>query len=617
MSIRESTSLDIGVFLVAIGFVLAEWAGIAPSTTLALGVLVIAVASRRAARWFELVLGLVILGFVLPLIWPGGGDPSVVRVTLALACIATLTLLRYWETESSPPGSSGAIGEPQLPPRTTSPGSDPGPSAAGDHAGSLVPAAQRDPSDADADSSQTKVIRKSLLERTVIERLRCSERFSHQQLKWIEDEIATAMASQSSTDWSFRNLVEGSLIGGYRIEGILSEGGGGQVYRATPIAGGDMVAIKVLRDIQMSERFRREMELVGKLAHPNIVVSYEVGEHSGMLYIVMERLAGPDLSVDVRLNGPLTWQDSLEVILQAARALEHAHQRGLIHRDVKPGNLLRDGKRRIKVTDLGLATLVNERHVASVEDFQTGGQMVAGTTDFMAPEQARSLASATALSDIYGLGATWFYLLTGRSRVRGASLNEKLTSLLIDKTLEPLPENIAPAAVLAIWDRMVAYQPEDRFQSMSEVIAALESVRPAEAGESAKHAVEVLVVEDNQDDLFLTVEMLRRMNKSIVVHKAFTLAQAIGQHERNGSLDIVLLDLQLADSSGVETIKRFRAAAPSVPIVVLSGQQDDQIGNTCIEAGADEFACKHDLNPALLERLIFVTLSRYDRHDLA
>ncbi|TWU21060.1 Serine/threonine-protein kinase PrkC [Novipirellula galeiformis] len=637
MNIRESTSLDACLLLFCIGVSIAEMTGIYPTLTIALTVLGVAVASRRSKVLFKWVLVVAVSGFVLPLIWGGVDRFGGVRHSVTLACITAIVLFRNWESQTVNDSDSGddiqgldhaPVQSDELPieqvHQTSSFISSSGVYQQPKHKSSNGEAPYGDPLQlaADVDPSQsiepspTKVIKKSLLERTVVERLRCSERFSHAQLKLVEDEIAAVLASQSETSWSFYNLVNGTQLGDYRIAELLSEGGSGQVYRATTINGGAVVAVKVLRDIQVSERFRREMELVETLAHPNIVVSYEVGEHSGMLYIVMEELSGPDLNVYVRLHGPLRWQDSLEVILQAARALEHAHQRGLIHRDVKPGNLLRDGGQRIKITDFGLATLTADRNVASVEKFQTGVESVAGTLDFMAPEQARSLAAATKVSDVYGLGATWFYLLTGRSRVQGSSLNEKLTSLLVDKTLENCPQDLVPASLAAIWNRMVDYQPEGRFQSMSEVVAALESARPLESGESAKHAVEVLVVEDNQDDLFLTVEMLRRMNKSIVVHKAFTLEQAIKESRRSASLDIVLLDLQLPDSSGVETVKQFRESSPSIPIVVLTGQEDGQLGMACVEAGADEFASKNDLNATLLERLIFVTLSRCDRHDL-
>ncbi|GAA4448334.1 hypothetical protein GCM10023156_11360 [Novipirellula rosea] len=631
MTKSDSVSLDVCILLLGVGFSTIELLGVYPFGFYAPIVLTVAIAARRSTLIFGIAISIALVAIGSALVMRGFEPRLSGPSYLALACVVVLFLFRSWDLARPAEMRDNKDGSRDVKDRGANDLERPyrnvavkigsskadheriaaDPSTNGEVAKNTVPKHR-----VVDDPSLTKVISKSLLERIVIERLRCSERFSRSQLTLIEEEIAAAMAQDSQMDWSINGLPRGSEVGEYIIDGLLSEGGAGQVYRATPLSGGDFVAVKVLRDIHLSERFRREMELVGKLAHPNIVVAYEVGEHDGMLYIVMEQLAGPDLSVYVRLNGPLTWQESVEVILQAARALEHAHQRGLVHRDVKPGNLVRDGEQRIKVTDLGLAVLTADRDVKKVQDFKTGIEMVAGTLDFMAPEQARSLSAATALSDIYSLGATWFYLLTGRSRVQGESMNEKLTSLLVDKTFERLPTDELPDGLLAIFDRTVAYRPEDRYQSMSEVIAALESMRPSDANAAAKHAVKVLVVEDNQDDLFLTVEMLRRMNKSIIVYKAFTLEHAIRESRLHESLDLVLLDLQLPDSSGVETVREFRAAAPDIPIVVLTGQEDIQVGRECIEAGADNFASKNDLNAAFLERLIFITLSRCDRHEL-
>ncbi len=460
------------------------------------------------------------------------------------------------------------------------------------------------------DSQQNKLIEKSLIERSLLERLRCSDIFTRQQLTLIESELSEVFSHSSHGELVIEWTGPGTIVGPYKILSLLGEGGSGQVYRAQPTIGGKPIALKVLSKTQLTDRFRREMGLVERLAHPNIVVAYEVGEQKGMLYIAMEELSGPDLSVQVKKAGPYFWDRSVDIILQAARALEQAHQRSLIHRDVKPGNLLLDGDNRVKLTDLGLAALSQGNSKKRELEFRTGGELVAGTLDFMSPEQARSLSEATYQSDVYSLGATWFFLLTGRSRVRGSSLNEKLTSLLVDQSVLDLPDGLVPEQVRDVWRKMVAYSAKDRYQTMSDVIDALEFVRPKDALEFAKGAVEVLIVEDNQDDLFLTIELLRRINQSIRVHEAYSLAEAAIQCENIPTLDLVLLDLQLPDSSGVETVKEFKRFSNSVPIIVLTGQDDLEIGKACMQAGAHEFACKNSLNANLLERIIFVTLSR-------
>ena len=120
----------------------------------------------------------------------------------------------------------------------------------------------------------------------------------------------------------------------------------------------------------------------------------------------------------------------------------------------------------------------------------------------------------------------------------------------------------------------------------------------------------MLIIEDNSDDLFLTIELLKRINESVTIQSATTLQAGIELLRQAESVDVVLLDLNLPDSSGRETVEALRAADPDVALVVLTGQDDVMIGRECIEAGADDFACKNDLNAHILERRIFITLSR-------
>ncbi|MGB7329310.1 MAG: protein kinase [Rubripirellula sp.] len=450
----------------------------------------------------------------------------------------------------------------------------------------------------------------SLVSDSVVQRLRNSGQFTASQLALVQAELDRYFASSPEDEWSFVELPVGTQIGEYEIVSLIGEGGAGQVYHAKHRSlANHTVALKLIKKVQSTNRFRREMELVQRLAHPNVVVSYEVGDHRGVLFIAMEELSGPDLHKRVNISGPINWQSTIQMMIDAAHGLEHAHQRGLIHRDVKPGNLIMDG-RRTKVTDLGLAVLTEDADKKSTSAFQTRCEMAAGTPEFMAPEQALSLASATPLSDIYALGATWFFLLTGFSRIAGATLGEKISNLIKNEHVNQLPELIAPESVRNVLNRMVAHHPEDRFASMADVAAALAAIRTSKSTDLPKHSIEILVVEDDQDDMFLTLEMLKRGNSSVSVHEARTLAEAVEVKRRHPGIDLVLLDLQLPDSSGIETVQHARDAMSNVPLVVLTGQDDIVVGKACIEAGADEFACKNDLNSHLLERIIFITLSR-------
>ncbi|MDA8744642.1 protein kinase [Rubripirellula amarantea] len=455
----------------------------------------------------------------------------------------------------------------------------------------------------DSDLSPTRVSSESL-----IDNLRATKQFSSEQLRLIHNELIAWSGFDPELNRQDLVVATEKVIGGYRIEALLGEGGAGHVYRARPIAGGDSVALKSIKNLRLNERFKREMQLAQHLAHPNVVIAYEVGEHEDVPYIVMEELTGPDLHQHVVRAGPISWEESIHIMLDAARGLEHAHERGLIHRDVKPGNLMFHYDR-VKVADLGLAALSETQEHDSKNQFNTDGELCLGTPEFMAPEQAKSLKAATAASDIYALGATWFFLLTGRPRVRGGTLGEKLACLLYQKGLEELPSECAPDEVRRIWSKMIAHKVDDRYATMSEVTKELENVCPT-VFTQAKQDVHVLVVEDDQDDMLLTVELLKRGNSSVTVNTANTLRVAIQQAMCLDSLDVVLLDLRLPDSSGVETVKRMREAVSKAAIIVLTGQDDLQLGQACIEAGADEFACKNDLNAHLLERTIFITMSR-------
>jgi serine/threonine protein kinase len=456
---------------------------------------------------------------------------------------------------------------------------------------------------------------------SIVERLRRTGEFTGRQLDQIHTELSRFFDDdQFSLDMHTNGVAAiGELLGDYRIESLLGEGGAGHVFRARSILDPTCcVALKLIKQVRSSSRFRREMELVQRLAHPNVVTAYEVGELDNTLFIAMEELSGPDLHQYIASSGPMPWQHTIAYLIDAAAGLEHAHQRGLIHRDVKPGNLMLDGDR-VKITDLGLAVLTED--VQSDADdcnpsqplYHTQREMLCGTADFMAPEQARSLESVSVQSDIYSLGATWFYLLTGESRMSGRSIRDKLINLIRGVGSKPLSETITPLGVRSVYERMIAYRPEDRYASMTEVKEALQALVPDSWAHTAKSCIDVMIVEDDQDDLVLTVEMLQRGNETVNVIAFNKLEDVITSHSGGQNLDLVLLDLQLPDSRGVDTVTRFREHFPHVPVIVLTGQEDVAVGRACITAGADDFACKNDLTPHLLERIIFVTLSRHSR----
>jgi serine/threonine protein kinase len=215
------------------------------------------------------------------------------------------------------------------------------------------------------------------------------------------------------------------LIGNYEILDRLGAGGMGTVYKARHRRMKRIVALKTLtgeaaRSPRFAERFQREVETVARLSHPNIVMAYDADESGGVPFLVMEFVDGRDLSHEVQQFGPLSTAAAVDRVLQAARGLAYAHAQGIVHRDIKPGNLLRDVSGVVKVADLGLARLTGASD--SGERALTMAGAVIGTMDYMAPEQALDAASTDHRADVYSLGCTLYFLLTGEPVYRAVSI---------------------------------------------------------------------------------------------------------------------------------------------------------------------------------------------------
>jgi serine/threonine protein kinase len=212
-----------------------------------------------------------------------------------------------------------------------------------------------------------------------------------------------------------RGLESGSIVGGYRIDELISRGGMGVVYRATNVALNRIYALKVLapelaEDPQFRERFKREMRIAASLHHPNVVGIHYAGDHDGMLFFVMDFVTGTDLRELLMKSGALEPHRAVELLHQCSSALDAAHRSGLVHRDVKPGNILitvRDGEEHAYLTDFGLAK--RSETAAAL----TAKGIVVGTVDYMAPEQITG-AHVDARTDIYALGCVFFQMLTGK-----------------------------------------------------------------------------------------------------------------------------------------------------------------------------------------------------------
>ena len=281
------------------------------------------------------------------------------------------------------------------------------------------------------------------------------------------------------------------FIGNYTILSRLGAGGMGTVFKARHRSMKRVVALKILsRDTTAPSdhalRFQREVETIAQLSHPNIVMAFDAGEAENGLYLVMEYVDGRDLATDVAQSGPLSVADALDCVIQAARGLAYAHEHGIVHRDVKPANLLRDTAGVVKVADLGLAHL-SSSEANSVDASLTLAGTILGTADYIAPEQALDSATVDHRVDIYSLGCTLFFLLAGRPMYSAGSL----MALLLRHRDAPIPSlhqarADVPPEVDDIYRRMAAKKPEDRYPSMAEVAGALERVRGAIAVSDAR-----------------------------------------------------------------------------------------------------------------------------------
>jgi eukaryotic-like serine/threonine-protein kinase len=313
--------------------------------------------------------------------------------------------------------------------------------------------------------------------------------------------VADALVDQKLlTRWQANKLLDGKhkgfFLGKYKLLGHLGTGGMSMVYLAEHVMMQRRVALKVLpkgrvEDSSYLARFYREAQAAASLDHANIVRAYDIDNDGDVHYMVMEYVEGRDLQNLVKESGPLGYEMAANYIAQAATGLQHAHDAGLIHRDIKPANLLVDGRGVVKVLDLGLAMFANSEQASLTIAHE---ENVLGTADYLSPEQGISSHTVDARTDIYSLGCTLYYVLTGHPPFPEGSLTQRLmmhqtqapASIFIDR-----PD--APPALVDICVRMMSKSPEERYQTASEVASVLqqflESPTNVSPGSSARLAV--------------------------------------------------------------------------------------------------------------------------------
>ncbi|MCE9604637.1 MAG: protein kinase [Planctomycetia bacterium] len=279
----------------------------------------------------------------------------------------------------------------------------------------------------------------------------------------------------------YQNKPKGLGIGEYVFTERLGSGGAGAVYLARHRRTGETSAVKVLLSTKRSSdaltRFRREAETALRLNHPGIVRALDAGESEGQHFIAMEYIDGMDLSTYVKKQGPLPLEQAVSCVVQAARALAYAHEQGIVHRDVKPANLMLSPDGTVKLLDLGLARFDDPSALGDspADEGLTQTGQVMGTVDYMAPEQALHTRLADARADVYGLGCTFYRLVTGNIPFDGDSVVAKILA----HRDSPIPylrafNSQIPAAVDSVLQQMLAKHPDSRYQTMNKLAEDLE-----------------------------------------------------------------------------------------------------------------------------------------------
>ncbi len=311
------------------------------------------------------------------------------------------------------------------------------------------------------------------------------------------------------SDYQSQVLLQGKpaslTFGSYLLISQLGVGASGTVFKAKHKTNGRTVAIKVLasalsQNEKAVKRFYREMQATARLTHPNIVRAFDAGEFNGQHFLVMEFVEGEDLASRVKSQGPLDVELATRCTLQAARGLEYVHAQGLIHRDMKPGNLLCDRQGNVRILDLGLVRFEDPDEATG--DGLTGTQQVMGTIDYMSPEQVVDTRHADARSDEYSLGCTLWFLLTGRKLYDGKGVVDRIMQHRTGAipALDQERKGVSPQ-LAAVFAKMVAKQPSDRYATMTEVCAALERAlkgepEPTPAVAEAAEVEEAEVIEE-------------------------------------------------------------------------------------------------------------------------
>jgi serine/threonine-protein kinase len=319
-----------------------------------------------------------------------------------------------------------------------------------------------------------------------------ANRMEDREASLLRDHIATCRVCQMILEDVRTSLVspigerEGALSGvevaidGYRITGRIGKGGMGEVFRGVQLSLNRDVALKVLakrfcQNEALIQRFEREARAAGRLSHPNLIRVYDFGKAGDTYFFSMEFIDGKTVSQLIKERGRLDVRESLEIALKVAIALEYAHREGLIHRDIKPDNIMLTAGGEVKVADMGLVKEVGGVSV-SIGGITVAGEKL-GTPYYMSPEQVKETKAADHRADIYSLGATLFHMLTGRRPFTGKTAVEVMQNVISGEAeFTEEEEHFIPAPVRRLLMDMLEKNINLRVRNWKQVIRSIESL---------------------------------------------------------------------------------------------------------------------------------------------
>jgi serine/threonine protein kinase len=311
-------------------------------------------------------------------------------------------------------------------------------------------------------------------------------------LSLIKELIRRGWLTKFQIEEVLRGRGDSLVLGPFHLLDRLGAGGMGQVFKGRHQIMQRLVALKIMRPEMLKNedaprRFLREAQAAARLNHPNIVTLFDAGDIKGTFYLAMELIDGTDLAKHLRASGPLPIASAADYLRQVAEGLHHAHSQGLVHRDVKPSNLLLARDRTVvKILDMGLARFDRFAGLPGPDGTLTREGSVLGTFDYLSPEQAKNAREVDARADLYSLGCTFYHLVAGRPPFPGESGLDKLIKHQLDEPapLETLRADVPPCFA-ALIHKLMAKRPEDRFANAAEAAAEVRKLSQTETMELA------------------------------------------------------------------------------------------------------------------------------------